>query len=136
MSLTDSIAGVAGKVASVRGVSILGAVALAASCLAGWALWSLAGAGARCDTRLADARMAGDRAVSGLAAAQQVALDTLRTEQDAELIRAWAAHPLVVERETTRWRPRWRNAGPIPGCALTPGQVEAINAAIRSGGTP
>lgn len=122
------------RLGSLRLIAMLLAALLGATGTAGWALWRLAGCGSRCDARLADARLAGSQAVMRLAIDQQAALDVLRIEQDAELMRAWTMQSAGTSREVTKWRTRWRDAGPVTGCAVTPEQVAAINAALRNGG--
>lgn len=112
-----------------RLILALAAALLLSSALAGWSLWRLAGAGARCDARIALARLDGQRATLDLSRSQQAAIDALRAEQDAELMRAWARaqSPQIV----ARWRTRWRTAGPAPSCTVTPAQIDVVNEAIR-----
>lgn len=129
-----SLAGIAGAVRSVHALVIVSAIAVAASGIAGLALWRLAGCGARCDARITQARADGSEAVQKLAADQQAAINLLAAKQNAELLRAWTAAQNLQGREVTRWRTRWRDAGPVTGCAVAPEQAAAINAALRSGG--
>jgi len=107
----------------------MAAALIAVSSVAGWSLWRLASAGARCEARISDARLAGNIAVAKLAADQQTALDALVADQNAALMRAWA---MQSEAKTvTKWRVQWRDAGPAPVCVLSKAHIDAVNDAIR-----
>lgn len=108
----------------------LAAGLLGMSMLAGWSLWRLASAGARCDAKIAQAQARGSAAVQKLVADQEAALAMLKTRDDARLMAIQAAIPARQVERVTIYRDRVRTVS-VPECRISSEQVQAINEVLK-----
>lgn len=125
-----SLIGLAGKAMTPKLVIGLAGALLVVAPLAGWSLWRLAGAGARCDTRIVEAKARGSAAVRALVASQESSLALIKANDDARLLALQAAIPARQVERVTVYRDRVRTVE-VPECRVTPEQVQAINEVLR-----
>jgi hypothetical protein len=121
---------IVGRVTSPTATLYLAGALLVMALLAGWSLWRLAGAGARCDVRIAHAQARGSEAVRKLVAGQEASIALIKAEDDVRLLTMQAAIPARQIERITVYRDRVRTIT-VPECRVDDAQVQAINEALQ-----
>lgn len=120
----------ANRAASGRAVAALLAALVAATSTAGWALWRLAGAGTRCDLRIAVATDAGNAAIRQLVEGRAAALALLEYEHSRELSRLRAASAGRAVERVIVYRDRIDTIE-VPVCTVAEEQIAQLIEVLR-----
>lgn len=123
-----SLLSLAAKAATPKITMYLSGLLLVMTLLACWSLWRLAGCGARCDTRIAQAQARGSEAVRALVASQEASIAVLKADDDARLLALQASIPSRQVERVTVYRNRVRV---VPECRVTAEQVQAVNETLQ-----